>query len=216
MNPLARRGGSGLIALIFIATASASAAAPTPPAGDVTIASIPLFARMASDGDSLRTYKVPVHMSGWLHKFIFTFHFQRDGMASFAQPASLQFVFDSVPQKYTQIFGQLGTPRTWPAIYNLQCVKTEQVDGVTQYEIHGVPKDPSSDIDYVVIRMNDHVGPITAQWFLRDGWNVTSTIQMESVGNYLLPKEDDTVVTGHGYNIHSDVTYGNYELNSAA
>ena len=215
MNVFVRRSSSGLIALLVIATAGASAASPMPSA-DVTIASIPLFARFASDGDSLHGYQAPVHMSGSLHKFFFTFHFERDGTVKFEQPATLQYAFDSVPSKYSSMFNQLGTPRTWPSIYNMDCVKATQEDGVTDYEIRGVPKDPSSDVDHVVIHMDDQGGPIVAQWILRDGWWVTSTIQMESVNNYMLPKEEETDVTGHGFRIHSDVTYGSYQLSSAA
>jgi hypothetical protein len=215
MNVFVRRSGSGLIAFLVIVTACASAASPMP-SGEVTIASSPLFARFASDNGSLHAYQAPVHMTGSLHKFIFTFHFERDGTVKFEQPDSLEYAFDSVPRKYSDMFNQLGTPRTWPVIYRLECVKATEEDGVTEYEIHGVPKDASSDIDHVVIRMDDRGGPIVAEWTLRDGWSVTSTIQMESVDNYLLPKEENTDVTGHGFHIHSDVTYGNYQLSSAA
>jgi hypothetical protein len=217
----ARRSRCGLLVLSFLVTAASAAAAPgsavPPPNGEVTVASIPLFARLASDAESLHAYQAPVRMSGSVHKFFFTFHFEREGKVTFEQPASLQYAFDSVPQKYSNMFNQLGTPRTWPAIFDLQCVKATTGDnGATQYEIHGIPKDSSSDIDHVVIRMSDQDGPIIAEWILRDGWDVTSTIQMESVDNYLLPKEENTDVTGHGFHIHSDGTYGAYDLKSAA
>lgn len=215
MISLVRRGSGGLLVIGFVATVTIAAASPAP-SNEVTIASIPLFARLALDGESLHAYQVPVHMTGSLHKFFFTFHFARDGTVKFEQPASLQFAFDSVPSKYSDVFGQMGTPRTWPAIYDLQCAKAVNDNGDTKYEIHGIPKDTSSDIDHVVITMDDQGGPITAQWFMRDGWDVTSTIQMESVNNYLVPKEENTDVTGHGYHIHTDVTYGSYVLSSAA
>jgi hypothetical protein len=213
MTSIRRRGRAGLFALSVIASAASTSAAPL--AGDQpSIASIPLFARFETDGTSLRGYKAPVHLDGSLHKFFISLKFEREGEVSFAQPDSLDFTLNSVPQQYSSMLSQLGTPRTWPYDYTFVCVKTVDTDGTAVYELHGVPKSTTSDVDHLVVRMQDGDAPIQAVWVLKDGWTVTSTIDLEAVGNYLMPKEENAHVTGHGFDIHSDVTYGNYVVSS--
>jgi len=213
MKSIGRGGRAGLFALSVIATASSTYASPL--AGDQpNLASIPLFAQFASDGPLLHGYKAPVQMTGSLHKFFFSIHFRREGEISYVRPDSLDFSLDAVPQQYSSMLAQLGTPRTWPYLYEFECVKNVGADGTAMYELRGVPKSPSSDVDHLVVRMSDGSGPIDAQWTLKDGWVVHSTIHMESVGNFLVPKEENSDITGHGFNIHSDMTYGNYVLSS--
>lgn len=213
MKSIGRGGRAGLFALSVLATASSTYASPL--AGDQpALASIPLFAQFASDGASLHGYKAPVHMTGSLHKFFFSIHFQRDGEVSYVQPDSLDFALNAVPRQYSAMLAQLGTPRTWPYLYDFHCVKSDDANGTAAYELHGVPKSPSSDVDHLVVHMQDGDGPIDAQWTLKDGWVVRSIIRLESVGSFLVPKEENSDITGHGFNIHSDVTYGNYVLSS--
>lgn len=213
MNSIGRGGRAGLFAITVIATASSTSASPL--AGSTpTLASIPLFARFASDGASLQGYKAPVHLSGSLHKFFFTIPFKREGEVSYVKPDSLDFTIGSVPEQYSSMLGQLGTPRTWPYLYDFTCVKNTATDGSAAYELRGIPKSASSDVDHLVVRMSDGDAPIQAEWTLKDGWTITSTIQLEDVGNYLVPKEENARITGHGFDIHSDMTYGDYNVSS--
>ena len=58
--------------------------------------------------------------------------------------------------------------------------------------------------------------PIAGQWIMRDGWTVNATIVTENVGGHLLPKEQIAEITGHGYRIHTDLTFGDYQFSGVA
>jgi hypothetical protein len=213
MTSIGRRGRAGLFAVSVIATASSTSAAPLG-ADQAGMATIPLFARFATDGSTLRGYSAPVYISGSLRKFFISIPFKRQGEVTFARPDSLDFTIQSVPKQYDALLAQLGTPRTWPYLYTFSCVKTTSTDGTTAFELRGTPKDTTNDIDHVVIRMPDGDGPIDARWTLKDGWVVTSTIHMQSAGAYLVPKEEDADIVGHGLRIRTDLTYGTYQVAS--
>jgi hypothetical protein len=179
-----------------------------------TISSIPLFARFAADGPNPKSYTADINLNASLHKWIFTFHFHRDGQVAFQHPDDLSVTISSVPTKYSRVFGELGTPRSWPIIYKLVLLDAENVDGLPGYRLRGVPRQPS-DVDHVIIRMSDEHMPIHARWFLRSGWTLATTVVLESVQDYLVPKIERADITGHGYRIHTVMTYSNYVVNVA-
>lgn len=213
---------SMLAAWVHVAQAQVSTATPQPPPSPAsissplatTVASIPLFARFAADGANPSSYSVPIHLVASLHKLIFSFAFRRDGMVSFSQPDVLRVSIKSVPQQYAHVFGELGTPRTWPMLYDLRIVGSQLIGGRAWYQLRGVPRNPS-DVDHVIIQVADEKSPIRARWFLHGGWTLTSTVNLVPVQDYLVPRREQADITGHGYRIHSDITYGNYMLNVA-
>src|SRR5579872_1449733 len=126
---------------------------------------IPLFARFAADEASLRSYAVPVHTAVALHKLI-TFHFGLNGTVYFKQPDRIALNMHMVPAEYRQLFADLGTPRIWPQIYDLQVVGSETTGTRTTYHLKGVPKQ-SSDVTSMLADVSDDGSPIVAQWVLR-------------------------------------------------
>ena len=179
-----------------------------------TIASVPLFARLSAEGTNLHSYSVPIYLAISIHKFIFTFHARRNGTIRFEQPATLTASIVAVPKRYADVFGELGTARTWPLIYDLGLLGSELLKGRQTYRICGVPRE-QSDVDHIFIETSDADAPIDARWFLRSGWTITATIETEVVADYLLPKHESADIVGHGFKIHTDMTYGTYALNDA-
>ena len=203
-------GSSSAQAQLPLPTPSPLPALTAPAEG--MLSSVPLFARLAADGTSLHTYSVPIHIMARVRKSVLSVGFARDGNVSFEEPDHLSISIQSVPERYANVFAQLGTPRTWPWFYDLELRDRSSVAGRDTYELTGVPRG-SSDVDHVVIRMSDESQPIEAQWVLHDGWTITSTIVLESIGNYLVSKTEEYDITGHGFKIHSEIQYGNYKLN---
>jgi hypothetical protein len=179
-----------------------------------TIASVPLFARLSAEGTNLRSYSVPISLAVTIHKFLFAFHFRRNGTVQFELPDTLTTTIASVPKRYTDVFAELGTARTWPLIYDLELLGSDVIEGHRTYRLRGVPLQPS-DVDHVLIETTEAYAPIEAQWFLHSGWTITSTIETEIIADHLVPKGESTDIVGHGFKIHSDMTYGNYTLNDA-
>jgi hypothetical protein len=188
---------------------------PTAPASvEDTIHAVPLLARFAADGTSLHSYIVPVHLTATLRKLVFSFRFRREGTVTFEQPNRLNASIRSVPKRYADVFGELGTPDMWPTLYDLQLVRTEFVDGRSWFELSGVPRG-DSDVAHLSVRMSDETQPIEARWSLNSGWTITSTIELEPVRAYLLTKRERADIVGHGFRIHSEMVYGSYAINAS-
>lgn len=202
-----------LLALLLCASVPPAAPAPsaTPSSGAERI---PLFARYAA-GHNPPAYTVPVHISARLHVLFFSFPFRRQGTVTFAAPDSLNVSVDSVAAKYTKIFGEMGTPRTWPRLFVLHILDEEPVDGRPGFRLIGTPRE-DSDIDHVVIRLSDDDAPIHARWFLHDGYQIRSTTHLQQVNDYLVPVREEADITGHGYRISSDMLYGTYTFKPVA
>lgn len=226
MSPTYFRAAAALVAVLALSagwtrSTQAQAPSPAPPAErsavggiDETLAKVPLFSRLSAEGATLHTYTVPVSLAVSVHKLIFTFHFTRNGTIRFAQPDTLIASIDSIPKRYTDIFGQLGTPRTWPLIYDLTVLPATTVNGQQTYRLRGVPRQPS-DVEYVLIATSDDTTAIAARWSLRGGWSISETIETTLVDTYAVPKRERADIVGGGYKIHSDMTYGDYLLNDA-
>lgn len=199
------------------AQSSAPAESPIPESTDSAsaedvISTVPLFARSAADGISLHVYTVPIHVTARVRKFVFNFRFSQNGQVAFEEPNHLSISIESVPARYANIFTQLGTPRTWPMDYDLHLRGHVSAGGRDMYELTGVPREPS-DVDQIVIRTSEESQPVEVQWILHDGWTINSTIELEAVENYLVPRRERAVITGHGFKITCEMLYGDYTMN---
>lgn len=202
-----------LISVVSLSSAQSQTALPAPSASiDTTILSIPLFARLAADGGSLHAYSVPVRVTARIHKFLFSFRFSQNGEVAFEEPEHLSISIRSVPKRYESVFAQLGTPSTWPMLYDLRLRNRVLVDGKDTYELTGVPRE-SSEVDQIVIRTSDENGPVDVQWVLQGGWKVTGTIELGSAGDYLVPKQENVNIGGNGFRIQCELLYGDYTVN---
>ena len=175
------------------------------------IASVPLFGEIAAEPDLL-SYSVPVQIDVTIRKFFFSFSFRRHGVIRFEEPDTLRVSLVSVPQRYTDVFGDLGTARTWPVAYDLELEGSVPSTGSVIYRVSGVPRRPM-DVEQISILSGDPTAPIDARWLLRSGWTISSTIETQDVGRYLLPKHDAIDIVGHGLKIHAEMNYGEYLLN---
>lgn len=215
-----RRSGTHLrvaaAALIIFAVPQSAQAQPdlAPPAAHSTAgpASIPILTQLANEPE-LHSYVAPVDVEATIHKLIFTFAIRRHGTAQFHSPDSLTISLLSVPARYTAIFGELGDIQTWPVIYDLEPLDDELNGVPAAFHLRGVPRQ-TSDVDHVLIESTDAGSPITATWYLRDGWTISATIQTEFVEQHLLPKHEIADIVGHGMKIHTELTFGDYTLNA--
>jgi hypothetical protein len=200
-----------------VALGQATCAAPASGAPVAqSVSSVPLVAEMSNQTSALEGYAVPVQLSVSIHKFFFTFHMHRQGQVRYRRPDKLAFDISGIPQKYTNVFSLLGTPRTWPTMYNLTLLGSDIKDGQRVYHLRGVPV-RRSDVDYVLIDTTDACAPIHATWVLRSGWTLDSTIDTGTLaGGIIVPRTETTEITGHGYQIHTTMTYGKYALARSA
>jgi hypothetical protein len=177
----------------------------------IPLQNVPLFAQMAGE-QNVRGYAVPLTMNVSLHRLFFTFHFSLKGAVHYQAPDRLDMSLDRVPQQYQILYAQLGAPLVWTKIYALHVSGRTTVDGRPGYLVEGTPDDPGSDVARVRILTSDLQSPIHVEWFLRDGYTVTASIDEAMLENRYLPVHEVSDIDGHGYAIHTEMQYGAYAL----
>ncbi len=176
-----------------------------------SVASVPLIADVMNQRARLRSYTVPIQLAVTIHKFIFTFHVHHVGEIRYEPPDHITASVVGVSAKDTHVFSLLGTPQLWPAMYTLTLLGSDVEQGRRTYHLRGVPNAPS-DVDHVLIDTTDPCAPIHATWVLNSGWTLTSAIRAGAVNGVLVPTSETTDIVGHGYHIHTVMTYGPYAM----
>jgi hypothetical protein len=195
---------------LFVAPSQGSGAqAPRPRAN------VPLFARFATEGASLRSYVVPVQANVTVHKII-ALRARLAGNMRYAKPNRLDLTMNRVSPQQRRVFAKISTPRAWPQYYNLRVTRTSTIKGHKYYVIRGVPKTRDDAVDHLIADVSDARAPqIYAQWFLRGKGTITMRIQTAMVRGYVLPVRNQTDIDVPGYRVHADVTYGRYALSGS-
>lgn len=201
---------------VAIATAAVLLATPLSggAASGTSYKKVPLFARFASDGTTLRSYVVPVQANVTVRKII-SIRARLTGKMQYAKPNQINLALTRVSPQQRRVFARLATPRAWPQYYNLQLVQTRTVNGHKDYTIRGVPKNAGDAIDHLVADVSDGTSPaVTAHWFLRGNGTINIQIQTAMVRGYVLPVSDQTDIDVPGNRVHADVKYGSYAVTS--
>lgn len=178
------------------------------------LGSVPLFARINKDHD-LRAYTVPLTVNVSVHKIIFTFHRALNGNVKYSAPSKLVFDGNGVPPQFKSLFGDLGSPLTWEKRYALRVTGRARRNGVPCHTLEGVPR-KQSQVQSLAIETTSASAPIQANWTLQGGWTVAATLYEQNDHKYLLPKQAQLDIVGHGYNIHAAMLYGVFALQSSA
>lgn len=192
----------GIAAPLLIATLGAAR---------TSVDSVPLFAQLANEDPSLRSYSAPLHARVAIHKLI-TFHLGMNGTVYFRRPDHFAVAIDSVPEKYRKVFAELGTPRTWPMTYDMQVTGVDNNGGEKVYHLCGTPR-TADDIDHMVADVGDPGAPVKAVYFMRGGGTIDSTTDFTTVGTWQVPKSQHADIDVGGVKLHVDLDYGDYEVN---
>lgn len=199
-----------IFAILISAAGLTSATAAQRPRDNIELRAVPLFARIRSDR-SLRAYTVPLTVNVSVHKIIFTFHRALNGNVRYSAPSQVVFNGSGVPPQFKSLLGDLGTPLTWQKRYALHVTGRTLANGLPCYALEGVPRSPSQ-VQKLDIETTIPSAPIQAQWSLQGGWTVAATLYEQNQRAYLLPKQAQLDIVGHGYKIHAAMLYGTYAL----
>jgi len=202
----------GLAALALGTALCTAAGAPISAAPDTIPSAGRLLGLVCAGSAGVDSFAVPVHIDVRVHKLL-TFRMGLNGMEYFKRPNKFALEMPRIPEQSRRVFGELGTPLSWPAQYDMNVLGSTVADGRTTYHLRGVPKSPN-DIDHMLLDLDgDPAVPLHVQWFLHDGGTIAMTIRSEFDGMHELPKHADLDLTTGGYKIHAAIDYGNYVVN---
>jgi hypothetical protein len=173
---------------------------PLPSATDV-------LARVNLHDTGLESYAVPVSMHVRVHRLL-TFHVTLNGTQYFKRPSRLALDVRQIPAQYRKLFADLGTPLTWPGLYDLRLASSG-----ASYTLEGVPKHPCDIARMTVAVDGNPAAPLHAMWTMHDGGTIDMRITEQVTDGYELPKHAEADMTISGYAIHASIDYGPYTVN---
>jgi hypothetical protein len=204
----------GLAALALGTALCATAGAPGTAAADSIPSAGRLLALVCTGDTGLDSYTVPVHIDVRVRK-VFTFHLGLNGMEYFKRPNKLALEMPRIPDQSRKVFGELGTPLSWPAQYDMNVAGTTVADGRTTYHLRGVPK-RAGNVDEMLVDLDgDPAAPMHVQWLMHDRSTIAMTLRSAFDGTHELPKHADLDLVAGGYKIHAAIDYGAYTVNEA-
>lgn len=196
-------------AIATISLVASLGVAPTIPAPPATATDV---LALVTRGDAgIESYSVPLRIDVRLHKLI-SLRFHLNGTQYFKRPDRLALDLHAVPAQYRELFAELGTPLTWPSLYDLRLVASTAQPAT--FQIEGIPK-RHGDIERMVVDV-DASAPLHVHWFCHGGGTIDMRItQQEGLGGYDLPEHAEADMNFGGYAVHATFEYGTYAVNEA-
>ena len=175
-----------------------------------------ILARMAANTTGLQTYQVPVEIHARIHKII-TVSVSMAGTRYFKAPDKEALKMNAAPsiaKAFQNVYASLGTPSTWPQMYNLTLVTPEVTNGRAIYELRAVYSRPTR-IDHILLDVDATTfDPIQARWYYGNGAMIVMNIEEQLVdGKYRLPTSETLEVSFPQYRGDAVVRYGDYRIN---
>src|SRR5580704_4118706 len=130
-------GGTALAAALF----TLKAAAATPPPTLHSVAAV--IAGMQSQWQNLKSYQVPVTLSGSVRASFISVPFSIQGTEYYRAPDQQALHLASAPaiaQQFQNTVTSMGTPQTWPLNYTMTLKGTQLHNKHLAYVLQGAPK----------------------------------------------------------------------------
>jgi len=171
---------------------------------------------MTANTAGLQTYQVPVRIALRLHKVI-TLPVSLSATRYFKVPDKERLVMRTVPaiaKPFQNAYAALGTPATWPQVYNGVEVPPSISTARAVYELRATYKRPSN-VDHILLDVDATTfDPVQSRWYYTNGATIVMKIEEQSVeGKYRLPLRETLDVTFPSYRGSAVVEYGSYIIN---
>ena len=175
-----------------------------------------ILAAMAANTTGLKSYQVPVNISGNVKKAPRSMLFAMHGTRYFQTPDRDALVMSTIPasaKAFRNIYASLGTPSTWLGTYDIVLASAPAENARGVYELRGTYKRQSS-VDHILLEVNATTfDPVVVRWFYRNGATIVMAIQEGAVGRYRLPITETLEITFPSYRGNAVVSYGGYATN---
>ncbi|MBV8637196.1 MAG: hypothetical protein JO322_03865 [Candidatus Eremiobacteraeota bacterium] len=129
----------------------------------------------------------------------------------------------SMAKQFAEVYGWVGTPQTWPSIYDISLVPASSS---SVYELRGTykPNAPThagldkaagSTLDHVLLDVDAKTfDPTHVTWFYRNGSTIVMDVTSQVVeGKYRLPERENLTLNIPGEHATGVVKYGTYQTN---
>jgi hypothetical protein len=210
--------------LILVTGARSVAQQPISSPSAMTIAQI--LDRMSQNTKGLTSFQAPFHVDMHVKKGMFSVPVPMDGMTYFKAPDKSIVKMTQVPsiaKDFSNVYGWVGTPQTWPSIYDMTLQPTKS-SGV--YELRGtykpgapthvgLDKAAGSTLDHVLLDVDAQTyDPIKVSWIYRNGSTIVMNVTTQAVaGKYRLPLRESLDMNIPHEHATALVTFSTYQTN---
>lgn len=202
-----------LLASLLLGTTGATTPSPVPIA---PLTAHEVLARVAATITSVRSYRVPLTMSGNVKVGFISLPFSMNGTEYFKAPDKDAMQLDNVPslaKGFEHTMSSMGTPQTWEQTYAISLVGTQPRGKHVAYVLSGTPRHPGN-VKSATMWVNRTSYAIEA---VRFSYNNGATLDLELSHHGVSPHHVPTSIAVNAsfpqYSGHAVIQYGTYEFN---
>lgn len=198
-----------LLACSLPATTFADAAKPLTTSGAV-------LAAIQKSWTGLRSYQVPLTMTGSVKVSFISLPFNMTGTEYYKAPDKQALRMNDVPklaQQFANQVGSLGPPETWPQTYTITLRGREPYQKHVAYVLVGVPKAGGNVKDVTLWVDAKSLAIDDVRFAYKNGAKLHLTLTHRSSNRYNLPQTATIEATFPGYGGNATIAYGTYRTN---
>ncbi|HTX58390.1 MAG TPA: hypothetical protein VMH02_01850 [Verrucomicrobiae bacterium] len=204
-------------AALAVAALLATIAPARSQGGDLTTAA-QILQGIAQSQNGLRSYRVPLTMSGHVKVKFISVPFSMSGTQYFEAPDRQALHMDDVPgiaKSFATTVSNIGTPQTWPQTYTIVLQGRRQHDHHNAYVLVGTPK-KAGNVKSVTMLVNPESFAIEDVFFAyQNGSKLEIAPAHHDKNPYHLPESMTVTADFPGYSGNAVIAYGAYETNVA-
>ena len=186
-----------------------------PAAGPAT-SSDDVLAGIQSYWKDLKSYQVPVAMSGSVKVSFISVPFQMDGTEYYRAPDQQALRMNNVPslaKGFENTVSSMGTPETWPLNYTIVLHGTQQYRHHAAYVLIGTPKN-GGNVKTITMLVNAKSYSIeTVNFAYNNGATLNLEFNHKNKSPYHLPQWVALTAKFPQYSGTATIHYGTYQVN---
>jgi hypothetical protein len=215
-----RKAFAGLCVLIAALAAGSAAALPqTPQPSPAARNSAEVIAGMQSFWRDLKTYQVPVSLSGSVRVAFISVPFKAEGTEYYRAPNQQALHLDGAPsmaRSFQTTVASMGSPQTWPLNYTMTLHGTQTNHNHLAYVLSGPPKKQGSTVKTITMLVAAKTFVVeTVTFSYQNGSVLTLDFSHHGPSPYHLPTSIAVTAKFPSYSGSARLVYGTYETNVA-
>jgi hypothetical protein len=192
-------------------------AAGTPPPPPILHSVAAVIAGMQSQWQNLKSYQVPVTLSGSVKASFVSVPFSINGTEYYRAPDKQALHLNSAPaiaQQFQNTVTSMGTPQTWPLNYSMTLKGTQIHNKHLAYVLVGTPKNGGSTVKTVTMYVAVKTFAVeTVTFAYQNGSVLDLEVSHHGQSPYHLPTRISVSAKFPSYGGNAQITYGTYKTN---
>ncbi|HEU5478542.1 MAG TPA: hypothetical protein VFU90_01860 [Candidatus Tumulicola sp.] len=212
-----RRGRAIALPVALLTLTAATVASPASDAGASAPTAAEVLSRAQSRMNGLKTYQVPLTMSGSVKISFVSVPFHMSGTEYYSAPNRHALHMDSVPslaRGFENTMASMGGPKTWLATYDIAVRGIAPHGSHNAYVLFGTPRKPAN-VKNVTLWISAKTYAVESVAFnYNNGATLNVDLGHRGYSPYQLPTHATVSAKFPQYAGQAQVQYGTYQINA--